>query len=486
MMRPLLLVLGCAAALAACAVGPDYSLPKEALVQAPAANGSFTARDNATLSQDAPPDRWWRLYQDPALDGIVARALAANTDLRASEATLERSHALVEEARAARQPSLAVGGFASYGELSGESYLLEKVIPPSKMYDIGLSASFDLDLFGRLRRAVEAAGADDESVAAVRDLVRLEVVAQTTRAYADVCNAGAELAVARRALELQQKSLALTQRLVAAGRGASLDETRSRGQVAQLSASIPRIEAARRNAALRLAMLTGRTPAEIDPAWETCATPPRITAALPVGNGGQMLRRRPDVHAAERRLAAATARIGVATAGLYPDINLGASIGSTGAMDDFLTKPTNRYNIGPGISWQLNQSAARARIAGAEADVKADLARFDGVVLGALRECETALNVYVYDLKREQDLQQACDMADRAVQDAHRLQQYGRVAALAVLDAERTQASAAMALARQKSQVSLDQINVFEALGGGWQADNSASAAPREMAAGKN
>jgi outer membrane protein, multidrug efflux system len=472
MTRALMLLLAFTASvtLAACTVGPNYVLPKDALIQTPAANGPFAGADNASLEQQAPPDQWWKLYQDPQLDLLIHQALAANTNLRVAEATLERSHALVLEARAARQPNAVANISGEYGEVSGESYLLEKVIPPAKLYDTGLSVSYDFDLFGRLRRAVEAASATDESEQAVRDLVKINVVAQTTRAYADLCNAGAELTVARRALDLQNQSLALTKRLVAAGRAASLDEIRSRGQVAQLQSTVPMLEANKRNAIFRLATLTGRPPARFDPKWEACATPPRLITPLPVGDGAQLLKRRPDVHAAERRLAAATAQIGIAVASLYPNISLRASIGSTGAMDDFLTKPTNRYGIGPGITWELNQSAARARIKGAEAGVKANLARFDGVVLEALRESESALNVYVHDLERERNLREACDMADRAVKDAHTLQMFGRVAALTVLDAERTQAAAAMALARQKSQVSVDQINVFAALGGGWQA----------------
>ena len=460
---------------AACAVGPDYALPQQAMVRTPAATGEFVGAANPSVTREAPPDDWWRLYQDPRLDDLIRQAFAANTDLLVAEATLEQSKALLQEARAARQPSVAVNFDVGYQQLSGESYLLKEVVPATGLYDTGLSVAYDVDLFGRLRRAVEAATADDEAVAAARDLVRINVAADTTRAYVDLCNAGAELVVARHAFDLQQAHLALTRRLIAAGRGTSLDETRSHGLVSQLAATIPVLQARQRNAAFRLATLTGRPPAQLDPGWETCVMPPRILASLPVGNGAELLRRRPDIRAAERRLASATARIGVATAGLYPDIVLHAAIGSTGMTDDFLLPATNRFGIGPAISWQLNQSAARARIAAANAEVKADLTRFDGIVLQALRESESALNVYVHDLAREQDLKEARDQAERAASDAHRLQSSGRVDALAVLDAERTQATANQALASQRSQVSLDQVGVFLTLGGGWRAPSAAS-----------
>jgi NodT family efflux transporter outer membrane factor (OMF) lipoprotein len=461
--------VGMAPMLAACTVGPDYVLPKEALVQAPAAQGALVGAANPSVTQAEPADDWWRLYQDPRLDSQIRQAFAANTDLRVAEATLERSRGLLREVRAAQEPSVAVNFDVGYQQLSGESFLLPGSVPATGLYDAGLSVSYDLDLFGRLRRTVEAVSADDEAVEAARDLVKVNVAADTARAYADLCNAGAELVVARHALDLQQTSLDLTRRLIAAGRRASLDEIRSRGQVAQLAATVPGLQARQRNALFRLATLTGHPPAQYDRSLEACATAPRVLAALPVGDGAQLLRRRPDVRAAERRLAASTAEIGVAVSGLYPDVTLHASLGSTGAVDDIFSAATNRYGIGPGISWQLNQSAARARIAMANAEVKADLARFDGSVLQALREIESALNVYVHDLERERNLKDARDQADQAALDAHRLQFSGRVDALTVLDAERTQAAANQALASQQSQVSLDQVAVFLALGGGWQ-----------------
>jgi len=190
---------------------------------------------------------------------------------------------------------------------------------------------------------------------------------------------------------------------------------------------------------------------------------------MPVGNGASLLRRRPDIRAAERRLAASTVEIGVETASLYPDIKLGGSLGSTGLVTDIFTAPTNRFGIGLAISWQLNQSAARARIAAAQAEARANLARFDGEVLRALRETESALNVYTHDLEREANLREVSQLADRAAADARRLRVEGRAGDLAVLDADRSVAAANQALAAQTSQVSIDQVGVFLALGGGWR-----------------
>jgi outer membrane protein, multidrug efflux system len=467
--------LGVTLALTGCELGPDYVLPPEALVRTQAAQGALVGAANPSVTQEASPDDWWRLYQDPRLDGLIREAFAANTDLRVAEATLERSQGLVREARAAREPSAGINAEAGYQQYSSEAFLEHGVGPRTPYYLTALSISYDLDLFGRLRRTIEAASADDEAIEAARDLVKVNVAADTTRAYVELCNAGAELVVARHALDLQKTSLTLTRRLIAAGRGSRTDEIRSRGQASQVAATIPGLEARQRNAVFRLATMTGRMPAQYDADLETCAAAPRILAPLPVGDGALLLRRRPDVREAERRLAASTAEVGVEVAGLYPDVSLHASLLSTGFTQDAFTAPTNGYGIGPAITWQLNQSAARARIDMAKAEVKADLARFDGTVLQALRETETALNGYVHDLERERNLADVRDQADRAVADVHRLQSLGHIDALAVLDAERAQAAANQGLASQRSQVSLDQVATFLALGGGWRAPPEAA-----------
>jgi len=470
-----LLAPGAAAALlavvSACApVGPDYHLPPSAIINAPMAQGRFVGAAGSQSVAEAPlPANWWRLYQSPDLDRLVTEAFAANTDLRVAEANLERSRAMVSAAKAAGQPNVTLNLDYDREQLAAEQYLYSGALPVENLYNVGLSASYELDLFGRIRRGVEAARYDDEAVEAARDLVRVSVAADVTRAYAEVCAAGDQLATARASLALQQQSFALTQRLVKAGRGTTLDLTRSQGQIDQFRASIPTLEAGRRNALFRLATLTGRPPAAFEADLTRCVAAPALAQPIPVGDGAALLKRRPDVRAAERRLAASTAEIGVATAGLYPDVKLGASIGSTGAAGDFLKTATNFYGGGPAVTWELNHSAARARIAGAEAAQKAELARFDGVVLVALRDVETSLNTYSHDLERQANLTAARNQASSALSDARRLQAAGRTGALSTLDAERTLAATESALAAMRAQIALDQVTVFLALGGGWE-----------------
>jgi outer membrane protein TolC len=190
---------------------------------------------------------------------------------------------------------------------------------------------------------------------------------------------------------------------------------------------------------------------------------------LPIGDGAALLKRRPDIREAERQLAAATAEIGVATAQLYPDIRIGVSSGSTGAKADAFTSPTNFWQLGSTLAWQANQSAARARIAGAQASAKLALAHFDGTVLTALADTESALNTYVHDLQRETSAQAARDDAATVEREAETLQVGGRATALTVIDAQRTLAAAEQSLAQLKSAISDDQVAVFLALGGGWE-----------------
>jgi len=457
------------AMLSACTVGPNYKVPDRALVNVPAAKGSFLASTDPALAPAALPPEWWRLYSDTRLDALIHEGFNANTDLRVANANLERSQALLREARSLRQPSVAIEASVEYAQLAGEQYLLPITPPTSTYYDGQATVGYDLDLFGGIRRGIEAARANTQAVEAARDLVRVNVAAETARAYADVCGAGLQLDAASRSLSLQRHSLALTQELLARGRAIDLDVRRSRELVEELTSEIPSLQAGRRNALYRLAVLTGRPPGEYDRALEACVAPPRLRQALPIGDGAALLGRRPDVHEAERELAAATAEIGVATSQLYPDISIGLGASSIGTAATALSSPTNAWQLGSLVRWQVNQSTARAQVAAANASAKAALAQFDGTVLRALGDTESALNVYVHDLNREDSLKAARDDAARVADDAERLEVGGRATALEVVDAQRTLASVEQALAQLEAAISSDQIAVFLALGGGWE-----------------
>jgi outer membrane protein TolC len=217
--------------------------------------------------------------------------------------------------------------------------------------------------------------------------------------------------------------------------------------------------------------LTGRAPAELPSAAGARTTSLKLDQPIPVGDGSQLLARRPDVRAAERRLAAATARIGVATAELYPQVTLGGSIGSSATNIGNLFSNPIGFLLGPLISWSFSDHArARARVAGAEASTQEALAEFDGTVLRSLQETETALSAYANTLKRREALKAARDEANVAARIVRAQQREGQVDSLALLDAERTSAEAEAELANVEGQVATAQIDLFRALGGGWSA----------------
>ncbi|KQQ88603.1 efflux transporter outer membrane subunit [Massilia sp. Leaf139] len=454
--------------LAACGtvVGPDYRVPEGAAVKRPEAAMPFLGAAATPFSQEALPVEWWRLYRDGTLDALIAQAFTANTDLRIAAANLARARAVLAEAEQMGRPEVDVSAAPGIGRAAGAGHTL----PDRASYDAGLHVSYQLDLFGKLARAVEAAGGDAQAAQAASELARVSVAADTTRAYADACAAGQQIAIARQSLALQDRFVRSTAQRVAAGRGTALDNSRARGQLEQLRAAVPPLEAQRRSALYRLAALLGETPSRFPPALAQCERVPQLAAAIPVGDGAALLRRRPDIRQAERQLAAATARIGVATAELYPQVSLGLSAGSTGALSGFGAGETLRYSLGPLIAWSLpSTSTARAHIAQAEAGTAAALARFDGVVLNALRETETALTSYARELDRHAALTAARDQSALASTQAARLYRVGRTDFLSTLDAERTLAANEAAVAASNAKLATDQINLFLALGGGWE-----------------
>jgi NodT family efflux transporter outer membrane factor (OMF) lipoprotein len=362
-------------------VGPDYV----AVPPHPASSGPFISAGDAPVSASPLPADWWRLYNDPVLDGLVTDALTANTDVRQAVARIERARAGLRGARADRLPQASVGASEAYGRQS-ESQRAPGADRESWSYDLGLEVGYEVDLFGRVSRSVEAARADLAASEADADAVRVIVVADTTRAYADAASAAAQLTVAHDVVGLLDQSLALTQRRYDAGLEDGLAVARIAALRDQRAAEIPALEATRQAALFRLATLTGRAPAELPPIAGQRAIGLEIREPIPVGDGAALLARRPDIRAAERRLAADTARIGVATADLYPRITLGGSLGSTGTdIGDLFTGGPLRWVLGPLLNWAFpNQEPARARIAAANAETQEALAAFDGTVLLAL------------------------------------------------------------------------------------------------------
>jgi len=453
-----------ALAVSACAVGPDYVAPPPRS----ASSGPFLSANRPAFTPTPLPADWWRLYNDPVLDGLVGDALAANTDLRQALARVERARASLRGARADRLPQASIAAGTTYGRLP-ESQVPAGARREDWSNDAGIDIAYEADLFGRVRRENQAARADLAASQADADAARVIVVADTTRAYADAASGAARLRVAREIVDLLDRSLTLTRKRHADGLEDGLAVARIATLREQRAADIPALEAGRQAALFRLATLTGRTPAELPTIAGERSVALEIDQPLPVGDGAGLLARRPDVRAAERRLAAETARIGVATADLYPRITFGASIGSTGPnLGDIFTGGPLRWLLGPLLNWSLNREATHARIDAAKADTHGALAAFDGTVLTALQETETALATYAGAIERRRALQSASEQAERAARIVRSQQREGTLNSLDRLDAERTLAEAKAQLAEQDAEVSRAQIDVFRALGGGW------------------
>lgn len=461
---------GLALLLAGCAsVGPDYHLPDQASSNAPGARQPFLAAGSKAVSAAEVPDDWWKLYEDPQLNPLVEEALAANTSLRVAAANLARSEAVAMEAEGARDVKAGARIAVERAQVSAESFLLEHSVPVVNLGDAGFRVGYQVDLAGGLKRAIEAADADTEASRAALDVARISIVADTVLAYMEACAAGEELEIAQRNLALQEEQQQLVARLITSGRAMAVDLPRARHQVEQLRATLPTYTARRRVALYRLAVLTGRPPAEYPRSLESCHQLPQLQQPIPVGDGAALLRRRPDVRQAERSLAGATARVGVATAALYPSITLGFSGGLTGILEHVGKAPTRRWSLGPLISWTLPGDEEKARIRQADAGAAAALARFDTVVLNALQEVEAALSRLSRDLDREEALRHARDQAAEARRQVQALYRAGRLGYRDDLEARRSLAVSEIAIAASRAQRASDQVKLFLALGGGWQ-----------------
>jgi NodT family efflux transporter outer membrane factor (OMF) lipoprotein len=455
------------ALLSACVVGPNYSRPATPAV----ASGAFVDQGATTATAVTPlPDHWWRLYDDPALDRLVSEALAHNTDIRVAAASLARARAVLSEQRGARLPSTTPSAQYTRSRVNATQSGTGSAVV-GDYFQVGFDASYEVDLFGGVTRAIEAARGDADAAQAQLDAARVSVAAETARAYVGACSNAAQKAVALDTVALQGKTLGLTKTLFDAGRGTLRDVQRADVLLAQTQAQIPSFEAERRAALYALAVLTGQPPEQVDPAADACVAPPTLKVVLPVGDGAALLARRPDVRAAERTLAATTARVGVATADLFPSIKLLGSIGFGGTKaGDVFKAPGFSYSLGPLISWNFpNLTAARARVREARADADAQLARFDGTVLGALRETEQALARYAGALDRDAALARAEQSSGGAARLSKLRFDYGADSFLLLISAERDRADARAARASADAAVADAQISLFKALGGGWE-----------------
>ena len=436
------------------------SPPNAAPPPPPAATGPFVGAANS-----APlPAEWWRLYGDAAMNEHVARVLAANRDVRLAVANLDAARANSRLAGAARTPDVVLESGASPTTRGANQPSTTGV--PKSSYELGAEAVWEADLFGRLRNQSSAASADAEAAAAARDGVRLAVAADVVGAWLDLCWAGELARVATRQIATQRTLADTVSRQVKVGEVSPLELAQARQLLGRLEAGLPAFEADAQRARYLLANLEALPPAEA--ARFQCERPPAFAAALPVGDGAGLLARRPDIREAERRLAAAGARVKGARVEMYPRVTLGASGGLIrGSLDAFIT---------PLISWSfINPARIKARIALAEANQAGALAQYDAAWLRALREVETALADTDAERRANQSFAAALANAQTAARRAEARVRLGDANPLIALDARRTAYETELLGTLAGRRLAQRQVFLFRSLGGGWED----AAAPR-------
>jgi NodT family efflux transporter outer membrane factor (OMF) lipoprotein len=460
--RPLSLALA-AALLSGCAVGPDHVRPDVPLpdhfVRAPV---EAAAPANATDARE-----FWHRLGDPVLGGLVDDTLSSNHDLQAAVANFDRAEALLRGARFDRLPTVTAEGDASRQRLSPDQGGDGDDV---RRYGAQVVARWELDLVGRVRRGVEAARSEAWASAADLDALQVSLVGEAVRTYVELRGTQERLRVARANAANQQETLRLVRVRVQAGRDNDFDLVRAQSLLEATQARVPALEAAEGVAMHRLAVLTGRTPDALVATLTPAAPIPTVQARLDGETPASVVRRRPDVAAAEHRLHAATARIGVATADLFPRLTLGGLIG-TQASDagDLFGSGSGTRLVALGIDWSfLDVGRVRARIRAADAGADAALAQYQQAVLLALEETETALLRHERTNAEAERLAQAAADSARAAELARLRYRAGATGLFEVLDADRVRLQAEDALADVRTRAATTGVGVYRALAGGW------------------
>ena len=457
---------GCAA------VGPDHQAPVAALDE------SFIAAGSSGINTQAPAAEiasFWRGFGDARLNALIEQALTANGDVRVAQARLQEARAGLDEADAAQRPGLALDASAERSvrpltQQPGAS----RAARTANSYDASFIAGWEIDLFGRLRRGSEQAAALAEAGRYGVAAAQTSVAAEVARNYLELRGLQQREQFTQASLQRQRESLRVTQARVDAGRNTQLDLARASGLVAATEAAMPALQEAIDARIFRLATLTAQRPRALRTALAEPAPLPALPvtdlAALPAGTPAQWLQRRPDLAAAERELAAATAGIGIARSELYPRLSLTGLLGLNAASLGALGKSeAARYSLGAGLSWTpFDLGAIRARIRASEARSAQSLARFEQAVAAALEETEGAFSSYTRNAQRAERLDAAVRSADEAAGLAHVRYEAGVTDFLAVLDAERELLAQRDQFVQAQVGTATALVAVYRALGGGW------------------
>ncbi|MEJ2688500.1 MAG: efflux transporter outer membrane subunit [Deltaproteobacteria bacterium] len=446
---------------AACApVGPDFHPPDYHAKQ------NWHTELGAGLSAEtASPlelSQWWANFNDPVLSDLIDRAVAGNLDLQQAYARLREARARLGVSRAGEFPALNSSGSATRSHSNRQS---------QSLYNIGFDAGWELDIFGGVRRSVEAAR--DDLAASREDLrdVLVSLLGEVATNYIEARTSQARLIAANANIKAQEDTYQLTSWRYKAGLSDELAVQQAQYNLSSTRAQLPALRTALEASLNRLAVLIGEEPGQVHDLLKKVAPIPAPPVTIAVGVPAEALRQRPDVRRAEQELAAATARIGVATADLYPKFQLSGSIGLESIDSADILGPASRvYRLGPSFSWPIfDAGQIRSNIEVQSALEEQKLGQYRGTLLSALEEVENSLTSYSEEQRRHQSLTDAARAARTAANLAMNKYQAGLVDFSTVLDAQRSRLSFDDQLAQSQGTVSTDLVRLYKALGGGWQ-----------------
>ena len=453
-------------------VGPNYQRPPTTLDASFINAGAATSQTQAVSADIA---TFWRGFNDAALSALVDRALVANGDVRIAQARLMEARANQGEADAQARPGLGISsGVTRSVRPITQQPGASRSERTGTVYDAGFIANWELDFFGRYRRTSEAAAALVQVSEAGIGSAHTVVAAEVARNYLELRGLQQRRAFTEDALVNQRESLRITQARLDAGRGTQLDFARASALVASTEAALPVLQSAIERAAFRLATLTAQPPRAVLAQLASPAPLPGLPvtdlATLPLGTPEQWLQRRPDVIAAERQLAAATANIGIAKADLFPRISLSGLLGLNAATLGNLVKSESAiYSLGAGLTWTpFDLGSIRSRIAATEARTQASLSNYELTVATALEETEGAFSTYTRNTQRAERLTLAARHSEEAAQLARKRFDAGVTDFLVVLDAEREVLNNRDQLVQAQVGTATALVAVYRALGGGW------------------
>lgn len=456
----LLLIPG--ALLAGCVAGPNYQEPKSDVP------GKFATRPDNAVSAGVEAN-WWKRLGDSQLNALVIQAEQQNHDLKIAMARLKEARALWTEARYDLLPTVTSGAGYSNGQTSKALSQAGRAVR-SELHEAGLDATWELDLFGRVRRSIKAAKATEEAVEAERDAVLIALRAEVASNYLLMRGAQAQLEVAQRNANNQAESLRIAEASLQGGRGTQLDVARARAQWNSTLASVPQLESSIDQTIHRIAVLCGVAPSEMRSKLRAIKPMPTTPGSIALSKPADVLRRRPDIRVAERNLAAATERVGIATADLFPRVTFNGSVGLQGQTLSAIGKSgAGSYSFGPRLSWAaFDLGRVKQQIAAAGARAEGALALYEQTVLQALEEAENALTAYSRERARLEFLRESAKSAEEAAKLASQRYKDGVTSFLDVVDAERVALAAENEVVASQVRAATAWVAVYKALGGGW------------------